>query len=371
MSRTHLVPMQFDDSLLADPARLADADIAGVLRATAMAGAQVRSCVELAAELNFADRVSLERPRALVLVARPGVGHAAIALLAALLSPACPVPVVVTDVVPSWVGALDVVYAHVDDPGDRELAATLHRAGRYGATVVVSAPPDGPVAASVAGHGVLIAPSLVVRSNQTYARALVTGFLTVQALGLLDVDLGALADELDAEAEKDHLGHESFVNPAKALALRIAEGTPLLWGLDPIATAVGEHASHALATHASVVCDVADYRQAVTRVALHRSAVSGGSEHDIFADPDERGPAGPRLRVVLLAVRAGPEATATRRVAEDMFAGADVLDIADEVEVDEPTRAAVLALRFELAAVYLGLATGSIGGADQFTSYQA
>ncbi|MGH3518723.1 MAG: SIS domain-containing protein [Haloechinothrix sp.] len=361
--------MEFDDTLLADPARLADADTGGLLRATAMAGAQVRSCVESAAELNFADRVAIDRPRSLVLVARPGVGHAAIRLIAALLGPGCPVPVLIADVVPSWISALDVVYAHADDPGDRELATSLDRAARYGATMVLSAPQDGPVAASVAGHGLLIAPRVAVPSNQAFPRALTAGLLTVKALGLLDVNLDALADELDAEAEKDHLGHESFVNPAKALALRIAERTPLLWGLDQVATAVAEHAAHALATHASVVCDVADYRQAVTRTALHRSAVVGTGGHDIFADPDEPGTAGDRLRVLLLEVRTGPAVAAVRMGAEDMFAGADVVDIADEIEADEPIRAAVLALRFELAAVYLGLAVGSIGGAGHFRSY--
>ena len=71
-------------------------------------------------------------------------------LLAALLAPACPVPVVVAEDVPSWVGPLDVVLAHTDDPGDLALAASLHRAGRYGATVVLTAPEDGPVAAAAA-----------------------------------------------------------------------------------------------------------------------------------------------------------------------------------------------------------------------------
>lgn len=361
----------FDDTLLADPARLADADTAGVLRATAMAGAQVRSCIELAAEAGLATRLDVGRPRCLVLIARPGVGHGAVALLAALLSPGCPVPVVIADVVPSWIGALDVVYAHTDDPGDRELAASLDRAVRYGATVVLSGPSDGPVAAAVAGHGVLIAPRVVVGSQQALPRALVSGLLTVNAMGLLNADLDSLADQLDTEAEKSHLAHESFVNPAKALALRLAERTPLLWGLDPVAAAVAVHAGHALASHASVVCDVADYRQAATRSALHRSAVGGTRGHDIFADPDESDVTGAKMRVVLIAVRSGPSVVAARRDAEDMLAGADILDISEEIEADEPTRAAVLALRFELAAVYLGLATGSIGGAGQFTPYSA
>lgn len=365
--------MVFDDTLLDDPARLADADHAGALRATAMAGAQVRAAVEMAGETALGDRLDVGRPRALVLIARPGVGHSVPALLAALLSPGCPVPVVISDVVPSWIGALDVVYAHTDDPGDRELAGSLERAARYGASIVLSAPAEGPVAASVAGKGALITPRVPVPNGQVFPRALAAGLLAVRALNLLEVDFEVLADHLDSEAERGHLQHESFVNPAKAMALRIAERIPLLWALDPVACAVAEHGAHALAVHAGVVCDVAEYRQAASRSALHRAAVASTSGHDIFADPTDPGAPGPTLspRVLLLAVRSGPSVQAVRLAAEDMFAAADLLDIADEVDAGEAIRAAVLALRFELAAVYLGLAAGSIGGANQFAPYSA
>ncbi|RZQ63601.1 hypothetical protein EWH70_14410 [Amycolatopsis suaedae] len=354
--------MVLDDTLLDDPARLAEADSAGLLRATAMAGAQVRATTELAAELELADRLDVGRPRALVLLVRPGVSRTATQLLAALLSPACPVPVVVSDTVPGWIGTLDVVVGHTDDPGDRELAASLERAVRYGATVVLSAPPEGPVAASIAGKGILLTPRIPVPAELTFPRALTAGLLAANALGLLVANLVDLADRLDAEAEKNHLAHESFVNPAKALALRVAEHTPLLWGLDPVARAVAAHGAHAFAMHAAVVCDVSDYRQALTRPVLHRAAVGSTTERDIFADPTD--PAGlPQPRVLLLSVRSGPGPDALRHEAEDLLTGVDVLAPAEEFESDEPTRAAVLALRLELASVFLGLAAGSIGAA--------
>lgn len=360
----------FDDTLLDDPVRLADADTAGLLRATAMAGAQVRSCQEQAAEMELAARLDMGRPRALVLVGRTGVGRAASALLAALLSPGCPLPVVLTDVVPSWIGALDVVVARTDDPSDPELAESLERAARYGATVVLSAPADGPVAAAIAGKGILLAPRVGVGAGQAFAGALSAGLLAVAALRLLEVDFGALADELDAEAERDHLAHESFVNPAKALALRLADRTPLLWGLDPVATAVAGHAAHVLAADAAVVADAAEYRYAMARGALHRAAVAGGDTGDIFADPGEGGRAS-RLRLFLLAIRTDRAAVVNRHSATDLFESADLVDIADELRAPEVIQAAVLALRFELAAVYLGLAAGTIGGADRYTPVQA
>ncbi|KFU82597.1 hypothetical protein SAMN04489729_6295 [Amycolatopsis lurida] len=359
------MPTVPDDSLLDDPARLAEADTAGLLRAAAMAGAQVRATAEAAAELELSDRLDVGRPRSLVLIDRPGVSRTLTRLVAALLTPSCPVPVVVAEVVPSWIGALDVVFAHTDDAGDRELAASLERAARFGATVVLSAPDEGPVAAAVAGKGVLLAPRIPVPPEMAFPRGLAAALLTANALGLLVADLEQLADHLDAEAEKDYLARDSFANPAKAMALKLAERQPLLWGLDPVAVAVGEHAAHAFAAHAALVCDVEDYRQALARPALRRAALSGGVERDIFADPEEG--AGATPKVLLLSVRTGPAAEAARYQAEDLLPGGDVIAPAEEIETDEIVRAAVLALRFELAAVYLGLAVGSIGGAGRYT----
>lgn len=359
----------FDDTLLDDPVRLADADTAGLLRAAAMSGAQVRSCIEAAQELELTERLDVGRPRAVVLIGRQGTGLGVVRLLAALLGPACPVPVVLHDVVPSWIGALDVVFAHSDDPNDAELAASLERAARYGASVVLSAPPDGPVAAAVAGKGLLVVPRARAGLGNGFSAAFAAGLLTVTALNLLEADVNALADELDAEAERDHLGHESFVNPAKSLALRLAERTPLLWGLDPIAGAVASYAAHVLAADAAVVAEASEYRHAVSRGALRRATLAQISSRDIFADPDEATPE--RLRLLLLALRTDRSTTVTRREAEEVFPDVDVLDVADELGLPDPLLAAVLTLRFELAALYLGLAAGTIGGANRYTPVQA
>ncbi|MPY78667.1 MAG: hypothetical protein GEV04_09245 [Actinophytocola sp.] len=363
--------MVFDDSLLDDPVRLADADTSGVLRTTAMAGAQARSVLERATELDLDARLDFDRPRSLVLVGRTGVGRAVMRMLAALLGPSCPTPVVLADVVPSWVGALDVVYVHTDDPGDDELASSLGRASRYGAAIVLTAPEDGPVAAAVAGKGTLITPRVVVGPDRVFATVFAAGLRTLSALGLLDVDVDALADELDAEAERDHLQHESFVNPAKSLALAFADRTPLLWGLDPVAGAVAEHAAYMLAAEAAVVADAVEYRHAFARAALYREVVSGSGGRDIFADPDDPDSSVSRRRLLLLSVRQDAAAAAARRAATEVVSSAEVIDVADEIGATEPVVAAVLGLRFELAAVYLGLGAGTIGGANRFTPVQS
>jgi hypothetical protein len=98
--------------------------------------------------------------------------------------------------------------------------------------------------------------------------------------------------------------------------------------------------------------------------------MAGNSERDIFADPDDQR-SGPQPRVLLLAVRTGPAADAARYQAQDIWPGVDWIAPAEEIDADEPIRAGVLALRFELAAVYLGLAAGTIGDAGRYTSVTA
>ncbi|TCP49232.1 phosphoglucose isomerase-like protein [Tamaricihabitans halophyticus] len=354
----------FDDALLDDPTGLTEADTEGLLLAVARAGAQVRSTMETAERLGLTAALEGSKPRALVLLGRPGVAPAVHRILAALLGPGCPVPVVCTDVLPSWIGPLDVVLAHADDEGDRELAIFIDRAVRYGATVVLTAPQEGPVAAAAAGGALLLPPVVDVPAGLGAARVLTSGLLTLNALGLLRTDVAALADELDREAERDHLAHESFVNPAKSLTLRLAEHTPLLWGLDAVATATARHAAYVLGEFTETVCDVSDYPQARARTALHRGAVRGGSPESLFADPDLDGPDS-RLRVLLLTARSDEATAALRVLASDALPSADVLapsaEVATELAADEATCAAVLALRFELAALYLGLATGNVG----------
>ncbi|SFS40256.1 SIS domain-containing protein [Saccharopolyspora flava] len=348
-----------DDTLLDDPARLADVDSGGLLRLAALFGAQVRATAETAAEVGL-DDLADDRPRAVVLLTRPGVSANVARLLLALTGARCPVPVVAADELPSWVGALDVVFAHTDDVGDVTLAESVATACRRGASVVLAAPSDGPVAAAGAGRAKLLVPRVPVPPALAFAYVFAAGISTFRALGLLDFDVEELAEELDKEAERAHPGHESLSNPAKSLALRMAERTPLLWGLGPVTTAVAAHASFALGAHAGVPAHVTDYPQAVAQRGLHRAAAAVGSEADIFADPDDE--PGVALRVFLISTRHDERVEVGERSALRDLPGADVVAPGDTVRADPLLRAAVLAARFDLAAVYLGLAAGTLNG---------
>lgn len=344
-----------DDTLFDDPQRLVAADAGGMLRQAALAGAQVRSAWEAASEVGL-DELGDERPRALVLLARPGVGPGAFRMLAALASPAAPFPVLLAETMPAWVGPLDVVLAHTDEEGDAVLAASVAEASRRGATVVLTAGPDGPVAAAGAGRARLVPPRVPVPPSLSFGHVFAVGVRVLVELGLLRCDSDELADELDSETERARPDNEPTTNPAKSLALRLADRSPLLWGLDPVSTATGSHGAFALASHAGVVCDVADVCQARTRPALLRAATTGDSGHDIFADPEEQSAA---LRVFLLSARYDERADVEERVAADSLPGADLVTPGESVRADAVLRSALLALRFDLASVYLGLAAGT------------
>lgn len=359
-----------EDDLLDAPERLEATDTGGLLRGAATAGAQVRSTVTAAREAGL-RRLAGERPRALVLLTRPGAALTAAPLLVALLGASCPVPVVTTRSVPMWVGALDIVLANTTDPGDRELAEGLDRAVRRGAQVVLTAPAEGPVAAAVAGRSVLVVPPIEVPPGLTLPRALTAGLLLLDTLGLLAIDAEALAGELDREAERDHVAHESLVNPAKSLAARLSARTPLLWGTDPVASAVAGHGAWALAAHAGVVAHAAGFFEAAALPVLRQQATRAGGAVDIFADPFEDPPPRggvPALRPVLLGVLGDFCEEPERAAALDALPSADVVTVDEELMVrqGEPgalaCAAAVLALRFDFAALYLGLSQGVLGG---------
>jgi hypothetical protein len=269
-----------------------------------------------------------------------------------------------------WVGALDIVLANTTDPGDRELADGLARAVRSGAQLVLTAPADGPVAAAVAGRAVLVVPRIEVPPGLALPRTLTAGLLLLDALGLLATDVEALAGELDREAERDYVAHESLVNPAKSLALRLAGRTPLLWGTDPVATAVAGHCAAALAAHAGVVAHAAGFHEAAALPVLRREAIRGSAETDVFRDPyEDAAPHGalPAVRPVLLGVLTDGGTESERATALDALPAADLVTADEELMVRQgdpgaaASAAAVLALRFDFAALYLGLSRGVLG----------
>ncbi|MEU6073229.1 SIS domain-containing protein [Micromonospora sp. NPDC047074] len=297
-----------DEALLDNPDALAEHDPGGMLRHTASAGAQVRETAALAAEANLQVLADEGRPRAVVIA---GIGTAGRTgdVLATVAGPRCPVPVIPhrSAGVPGWVGAADVVIAVSASGRSPEALGAAEAAHRRGARLVAVGAPDSQLQ-SVAERA--RAPFIPVPRRAPARASLwaltVPVLLAARTLGLVKVneaDLAETAARLDADADRCRSTAESFVNPAKSLALGLAGSVPIVWGSSPLATVAARRFGDTLSANARYpVVSGALGEAGRGRVGL-LDGVFGGlaeGERDIFADPDDEAPGGTRLRLVLL-----------------------------------------------------------------------
>ncbi|WP_428961790.1 SIS domain-containing protein [Micromonospora fluostatini] len=297
-----------DEALLDNPDVLAEHDPGGMLRHTASAGAQVRESAALTAEANLSVLAEEGRPRAVVIA---GIGTAGRTgdVLATVAGPRCPVPVIPhrSSGVPGWVGAADVVIAVSASGRSPEALAAAEAAHRRGARLVAVGAPDSQLQ-SVAERA--RAPFIPVPRRAPARASLwaltVPVLLAARTLGLVKVneaDLAETAARLDADADRSRPTAESFVNPAKSLALGLAGSVPIVWGSSPLATVAARRFGDTLSANARYPVVTGALGEAGRgRVGL-LDGVFGGlveSARDIFADPDDTDDRGTRLRLVLL-----------------------------------------------------------------------
>lgn len=297
-----------DEALLDNLDALAERDPGGMLRHTASGGAQVRESAALAAEANLSVLADEGRPRAVVIA---GIGTAGRTgdVLATVAGPRCPVPVIPhrSAGVPGWVGAADVVVAVSASGRSPEALGAAEAAHRRGARLVAVGAPDSRLQ-SVAERA--RAPFVPVPRRAPARASLwaltVPVLLAARMLGLVKVneaDLAETAARLDADADRCRPSAESFVNPAKSLALGLAGSIPIVWGSSPLATVAARRFGDTLSANARYpVVSGALGEAGRGRVGL-LDGVFGGlveGERDIFADPDRATTAETRLRLVLL-----------------------------------------------------------------------
>jgi hypothetical protein len=299
-----------DEALLDDAAALAANDPGGMLRATASSGAQVREATALTAECDLSRLADEGRPRAIVIA---GAGTAARTgdVLATVAGPRCPVPVLAHrhSGVPGWVGAADVVIAVSASGRSPEALAAAEAAARRGARLVAIGAPDSPLQ-SVAERGK--APFVPVPRRAPARASLwsltVPVLLAARALGLVKIteaDLAETASRLDADADRCRPTAESFVNPAKGMALALAGTVPVVWGSSPLAAMAARRFGDTLSANARYPVVTGELGEAGRgRVGLLDGyfGALAASTHDIFADPDpdDGGEATSRLSVTLL-----------------------------------------------------------------------
>ncbi len=375
---------------LDDTEGLLDADRDGMLRAAAMAGAQVRAVAAAVEEGALASVTGDGRPRTVIWLADRGPARAAGAMLAAALGSAAGEPLVLAADALPWIGPLDVLIVAGDDPGDRTLAAAAAMAVRRGARVVVAAPYEGPLRDATAGKAAVLAPRLWVPEEFGLCRYLAVGLATLAAVdpGLAPSgrseatrelssagrseatrelssadELNALADELDAEALRNSASREVFTNPAKVLAERMAGRPVVLAGDCPATGALAQHAAAVLLRIAGRPVGSAGLSDAL--VALRNTAATGfGNAVDaLFHDEEIDGPLPSRPRVLALTLDAERPVLSARTAGMD---GVDLVGVEDVGEAGSVPKSntrteqqlAILAVRLEMAAVYLRLAGG-------------
>lgn len=339
---------------LDDPSRLLAADSGGRLRGAASGGALVRAVAEEAQGGTLATLVD-STVRSVVLLAPRGPARHAAVLLQALVGASATVPVVQVAHTPRWVGPLDVVVAATDDPGDSELAQAVGSAVGRGAQVVLCAPIEGLLTPAAAGRALTLPPRVWVPDGMGLLHFVAAGLAVLGATrACAPGDLAAMADELDAEAERNQAAREVFANPAKALALRCSGRSLVIAADAPATAALSTYLAGALLGHAGVVSVPAELAQALTV----QSASVADPVQSLFHDPDLDGPPPVVAQRVLLLGTSSERSRLTARSAAlpdvELVVGAIE---SGPLQQDPTAELLVLAARCETAAVYLGLAT--------------
>jgi hypothetical protein len=334
----------FDESRLDDESALATVDVP--LRELAESGARVRREAEEAAEgvaAAVATARDAARPRAIV-AAGPDSR-----LLRAVLEPWCPVPFVAWPgpALPGWAGGLDLVVVLAPDGSDRATAGAVAEAVRRGCQVVVASPAGSLVAQHAEGRWSTIVPT--VTRDQLATAVVVLEYLD-------QVGLGPRADHADVAAALDEVAiacsphRDLAVNPAKMLAIALADTNPIAWGGSSLAARAARRVAETI------------------RRASGRSAIAGDAEHllpliqaarprDVFDDPFAEG--GNEPRPLLLVFDDGTEDPVVREDRGRLQAAAAEHGVRVETLTTdagtEIARYASLVLNGRYAAAYLRL----------------
>jgi hypothetical protein len=290
-------------------------DSHGTLRSLAMAGAQVRKALTLSQEAGIERVGGGQRPRS-VLVASLGGTAVVCDVLETLAEPGSPVPVSVRRNVPlpGWVGPLDLVIAVSQSGRAAGPLALAAEAGRRGASLLTVGADESPLADVCArAHGVHINVGNDRDGSRTHLWAMLAPvMLAAGHLGLADVDaavLEAVADRLDERADACRPSSESFVNPAKVLAVDLADTVPVVLGDGPLNGVAASRAASMLARTARMPATSGELPDAASQIVAcfdgpFTAAFGGGSAgraaDDVFADPYLDGPTPPRLGLLML-----------------------------------------------------------------------
>ena len=299
----------FDESRLDDESALAGHDLR--LRTLAESGARVRREAGEASEaIEEAVSSASEQGRPRTVIAAGPDSR----LLRAVLEPWCPVPFVAWPgpALPGWAGSLDLVVVLAPDGSDTGTASAVAEAIRRGCQVVVACPPESMVAEHAAGRWSTILPT--VTRDQLATAVVMLAYLDRVQLGPA-AEAEPVAEALDEVAISCSPGRDIAVNPAKMLAIALADANPLVWGGTVLAARAARRVAESI------------------RRASGRTALAGDAEHllpvleaarqrDVFVDPFAD--AQPEARPMLLLLDDGSEEPVVREQRGRLQAAASV-----------------------------------------------
>jgi glucose/mannose-6-phosphate isomerase len=358
-----------DESVLDDPDRIARADREGLLRSVATAGAQLRESVQRTAEAGLDEYLDGVRPRAVLLACDAPARPAALAIAALASHSDVPAPVLVHDepTLPVWVGAADLVLAGAYTGADERTSTVADAAARRGVPVVgAGLAPSLLEEVCVRGRAPYVPVAAGRPPSATFWALLAPLLVAAGRVGLAEVtreDLASAADLLDSVSDRCRPTSETFVNPAKSLAVDLAASLPVVWGTSPLAGAAAHRFAGQLAARATFPA----IWGALPHVAYHDGGVldggglsdTGPEEADFFADRvDEPAPRRPRL-VLLRDLEEAPDVRGQVEIVADSLRqrAVPVTELAAE-EGGPVTRLASLVALLDFASVYTGLVLG-------------
>jgi glucose/mannose-6-phosphate isomerase len=352
---------------LDDLALLEAADPGGVLRQVASAAAQVRTSARATAETDLGPVISAGRPRSIVVTGMGGSGVAG-DVLSAVCGPGSASPVVAQHgyQLPGWVGAADLVVAVSCSGTTEETLSAAEEAVRRGCPLLAVGGAGSPLAQiAEQARAPFIPVEPVGMPRFTLWGLAVPLMIIADRLGVADIPaagLEAAAADLERVSHLCRPDSESFVNPAKTLALELAGTLPMIWGSSPLtgvaatrfACQLNENAKYPAVTG---VLPEANHNQVVVFDGPFAPWPAGGQ---VVLD-EEKDPRPPvPLRLIILRDRQEHPQVARRREVSAELAEQRGIELSElAADGDTPLqRLASLIQLIDYATVYLGIAIG-------------
>ena len=357
------------EDVLDDQAAIEAGDPSGMVRDVATSGAQVRTAAARCADADLSSLLAEGRPRSIVVAGMGGSGISG-DLLAAVAGPACPVPLLVHRGfgLPGWVGPADLVAAVSCSGSTEETLSAAEEAVRRGArllTIGTAPSPLHDIATQASAPHVAVTLPASRQPRAALWSLAVPLVLLAEQFGLLGVPAGidATADLLDEVSQRCRPGSETFVNPAKTLAVDLAGALPMVWGSTPLTGVAAYRLASQLAENAkypavSGALPEAGHNQVVTLDGPYAGA--GAREDAFFRDRLESPEGAIRLRLIVLRDTQEESRLATRRAAVVELAqerGVPTNELVAEGSSPLERLASLVALG-DYASVYLALLLG-------------